>query len=99
VGTEEARKRAGKLRLDHIEERLSGINRDREQLVKRMQHGSSSAVSSSGRFKLDNHQQSNNFANFDAVPLSPQGQVQRLIEEALDEDKLSRMFVGWCPFI
>jgi serine-protein kinase ATM len=28
-----------------------------------------------------------------------EGQVRRLIQEATDPDRLSRMYVGWAPFV
>jgi serine/threonine-protein kinase ATR len=34
----------------------------------------------------------------DAIPLSVQGQVQRLISEATKEDNLIQMYPGWMPF-
>ena len=33
------------------------------------------------------------------LPLSVEGQVQFLINEATSQDNLSQMFVGWTPFL
>jgi len=87
LSSQEARRKAGKGRLDNIEERLSGISRNREQLAR---GGGGGQQRKLGAEEVH---------GFDTVPLSTQGQVQRLIDEAIDEDKLSRMFVGWCPWL
>ena len=34
----------------------------------------------------------------DAIPLSVQGQVQKLITEATNEENLIQMYPGWMPF-
>ena len=34
----------------------------------------------------------------ESVPLSVEGYVQNLIEKAVDEGNLCRMYIGWCPF-
>lgn len=34
-----------------------------------------------------------------AHPLSVQGQVQRLIQQATSDENLSRMYIGWMPFL
>jgi phosphatidylinositol kinase/protein kinase (PI-3 family) len=34
----------------------------------------------------------------DAIPLSVQGQVQKLITEATKEENLIQMYPGWMPF-
>jgi serine/threonine-protein kinase ATR len=38
-------------------------------------------------------------AVIDNIPLSVQGQVQRLIKEATSEDNLIQMYPGWMPFL
>ena len=35
----------------------------------------------------------------DALPLSVQGQVQWLIQEAVSMENLSQMYIGWMPFL
>jgi serine/threonine-protein kinase ATR len=35
----------------------------------------------------------------DSLPLSVQGQVHRIIQEATSEVNLSKMYIGWMPFL
>jgi serine/threonine-protein kinase ATR len=95
ASTQEERRSTGKSRLLCIEERLNGINRDREHVARALPSASGAALpppaGAGGR--------DSSAVLFDVVPLSTQGCVQKLIDEALDEDKLSRMFGGWCPYL
>ena len=97
----------GKSRLDAIEKRLSGIVRDREALSLEYKNNSKMAVPNPPPLPsptmnsrtVSSHIDDEKIMGFDALPLSTQGQVQRLIEEAIDQDKLSRMFIGWLPYV
>lgn len=78
-----AAKAAGADRLKSVKEKLNGIVRDRRQIAE-------------SRKKTKNNVLG---GVFDVLPLSTQGQVHRLIQEALDETNLSRMYSGWAPFL
>jgi len=77
-----------------IGERLSGIVRDRELLAQQSKHGQKLTRRSLTR--SPDQTVAPGIANtFETLPVSVQGQVERLIKEAIDEDKLSRMFGKW----
>ena len=76
--------------LQHIDERLRGVY-NRDSVLKAMQE----KRRRDGRKSTDQ----NAVTTSSMLPLSIEGQVQKLIEEATDEGNLCRMYIGWMPFL
>ena len=75
--------------LQHIDERLRGVY-NRDSVLKAMQEK---------RRRDGRSVTQNNTSTTSMLPLSIEGQVQKLIEEATDEGNLCRMYIGWMPFL
>jgi serine/threonine-protein kinase ATR len=89
--------KAAKRRLRIIKQRLSGVY----NYNVRAPTSSYSQSSSSSSKRKDNDSDGNgeNDRTVNSLPLSVEGQVHRLIEEATDETNLLRMYVGWMPHL
>ena len=76
--------------LQHINERLRGVY-NRDSVLQAMQE----------KRRRDGRKSTNQNASTTSsmLPLSIEGQVQKLIEEATDEGNLCRMYIGWMPFL
>ena len=75
--------------LQHIDERLRGVY-NRDSVLKAMQEK---------RRRDGRSVTQNNTSTTSMLPLSIEGQLQKLIEEATDEGNLCRMYIGWMPFL
>jgi len=82
--------------LRNIDERLRGMY-NRDLVLKAMQDKRRRSNSSSQ--SKDSQNTSTSTTTTTMLPLSIEGQVQKLIEEATDDGNLCKMYIGWMPFL
>lgn len=83
--------------LRNIDDRLCGIY-NRDFVLKTMQEKRSS-IKKNKTSKNASDSESSGINNTASLPLSIEGQVQKLIEEATDDGNLCKMYIGWMPFL